>query len=151
MRTLFAMAVMVLNASSSTAQPAAPTGVAPTLKIVSKIDKEKGEMLFEYSVSKPVAVSVEKDVVVNGITMKVVETELKFVTESRVSLVKVSDSRVITTDGKQLPIEEIWKRINKGSVVAISGNNDTPAPAYLRALNPQTLIVIPGIPAPLKK
>ena len=52
-------------------------------------------------------------------------------------------SRVITTDGKQLPIDEVWKRLKPNTIVAISGNFNVPHESYLRALNPEILVIIP--------
>jgi hypothetical protein len=53
-------------------------------------------------------------------------------------------SRVITPDGKQLPIDEVWKRLKPNTIIAISADSNTPDNAYLRALNPETLVLIPG-------
>jgi hypothetical protein len=48
----------------------------------------------------------------------------------------------MTPDGKQLPIDEVWKRLKKDTVVLVSGDGNTPAQAYLKAVNPETLVLI---------
>jgi hypothetical protein len=58
------------------------------------------------------------------------------------------DSCVMTPDGAQLRIDEVWKRLKPGTVLVVSGDGNRPAPAYLRALDPETLVFIP---APTKK
>jgi hypothetical protein len=69
----------------------------------------------------------------------------------------IGASRVITTDGKQLPIDEVWKRLKANAVVMVSGDFQTPAAPFLRALRADTLVIIPAPPkdgpkgVPLKK
>lgn len=130
-----------------------PTGTPPLLKVVSKVEKEKGEIALLTTVMKFVPTQVEKEVVVNGIKMKVTATEYVAVAETRQEVVRVSDGRVITPNGKQLPLDEVWKRLKKDTVVAVSLDGNTPSQAYLRALNPNTLILIsgPSRNAPLPK
>ena len=66
-------------------------------------------------------------------------------------VIDVSNSRVITPDEKQLTLDDVWKKMKANSVIVMSANGDTPAAVYLRALNPETLILIPGPPSPPKK
>jgi hypothetical protein len=146
------LTMLLLWPSFAFAQPG-PTGAPPILKVVSKAEKEKGEVLLLTSVTKYVPVTVEKEVVVDGMKMKVTVTENVAVSEMVQEVIKISDGRVITPDGKQLPLDEVWKRLTKNTVVAVSLDGNTPGQAYLRALNPNTLIIIPGAPknAPLPK
>ena len=56
--------------------------------------------------------------------------------------IEAAKSRIITPDGKQLPIDEVWKRLKADSVVIFSTDGNTPGEAFLRALNANTLIII---------
>jgi hypothetical protein len=78
-------------------------------------------------------------------------TENVFVPEERTTQIDATNSRVITPDGKQLPIDEVWKRLKANTVVLVSADGNTPAAAFLQALNAQTLIIIPGPPSDKKK
>jgi hypothetical protein len=60
------------------------------------------------------------------------------------------DSCVMTPDGTQLPIDEVWKRLKPGTVLVVSGDGNRPAPAYLRALRADALVFIPAPPMKLK-
>ena len=68
------------------------------------------------------------------------------------TLIEAANSRIMTPDGKQLPIDEVWKRLKKDSVVAVSGGINPPE-VFLRALHADTLVIIPGfsVPPPPKK
>ena len=53
-------------------------------------------------------------------------------------------SRIITASGKQLPIDEVWKRVKANSVIVFSGSYEAPAEAYLRTLSAEAVVIIPG-------
>jgi hypothetical protein len=63
------------------------------------------------------------------------------VTEQRAILEKI-----VVNGQEQLPREEVWKRLKTKKAIAISGDSNMPATAYLRALNPETLVLIPSPP-----
>jgi hypothetical protein len=56
------------------------------------------------------------------------------------------DSCVITPDGMQLPIDEVWRRLKPGTVLVVSGDFNRPAPEFLRALSGDTLVFTPAAP-----
>jgi hypothetical protein len=145
MRTVLTLALFFVAANCAFGQL---QGAPPTLKIVANVDKDKGHITFVDTVIKYVPVQKEIVEIVNGQQVKKVVTEYAAVQEQRMSVTDVGNSRVITPDGKQLPIDEVWKRVAKGTVIAMSGDGNQPAAAYLRALSAETLIVIP---APAKK
>jgi hypothetical protein len=147
MRCLLIGIVSLLMAHQAAAQPPA-LSPPPALKLVVNTDKEKGQIIYIDTVIRMVPVVVEREVDVNGQKMKVKVTEYQSVQEQRHVVLDAANSRIIRNDGKQLPIDEVWKLLKKDSVIAVSFGANTPAPAYLQALNPETLIIIP---APMKK
>jgi hypothetical protein len=140
----------LLAVSVALAQPA-PTGLPPSFKIVSGTDPAKGLIAFREITYRTVQVQREVAEVVNGMTIKKTVTSNEIVAEERTTQIDASSSRVITPDGKQLPIEEVWKRLKANTVVAVSADGNTPAAAFLRALNAQTLVIIPGPQSDKKK
>lgn len=148
MKTALAILTVLVSPCLALAQGSAPP---PALKLVSGIEKEKGEVTLLTTVIKFVPVTVEREVIVNGMKMKITVTEYTNVSEQRQEIVKITDGRVITPDGKQLPLDDVWKRLTKNTVIAVSIDGNTPAQTYLRALSPNTLILIPGPPAPMPK
>lgn len=146
MRIWIAIVVSVVFALNVQGQNP-PLSPAPVLKLVKAVEKEKGQIIFQETVTRTVPVQVQEVAIVNGQQVTRVVTKYTYVQEQRLQSINVSNSRVITPDGKQLPIDEVWRRVKANSVVAVSGDGNTPAAAFLNALNPETLIVIsPQVP-----
>lgn len=143
---MIAICLALVAASPAMAQP---NGPPPTLKIVTSVDMKKGMLFFKEVAYKPVTVTREREVDMNGVKVKQQYTEVSMIPEERVMTIDVSKSRVITTDGKQLPIDEVWKRVKANTVVAVSGGFNTPSEGFLRALNTEVLVVIPPAPTPV--
>jgi hypothetical protein len=143
MRTILAILAFGGLVGIASAQEA-PSGSPPTLEIVHQVMPEKGVVIC-----RPVSFTIElrtieEKIVVNGQQRTVARTVgVPVIRESELKF-DLAASRVITTDGKQLPIEEVWKRLKAKSVVAVSGSPGAPAPAFLRALHPDILVIIPG-------
>ncbi len=148
MRLVVAAALAVIIASQASAQPAAPLGPPPVFKVVNSFDKTKGQIIFLETLTRQVPVTVERIVIVDGVQQKVTET--RYVTElmQQLAVHDATQGRAITPDGKQLPIDEMWKRLKVNTVVLVSGHGNTPNQVFLRALSAETLILIPGPPAP---
>ena len=142
MKSAFAiLASLLCMASVATAQPAS-SGLPPVFKIVTSTDKTKGQIVLLETVAKAVPVDkVIRVITADGPELRKV-TEFVIVYEKRTVVIDATKSRVITPDGKQLPIDEVWKRLKKNTVVAASDDGNTPAQEYLRALSAETLIVI---------
>lgn len=154
MKAAFAiLAGFLFSATIAAAQPAS-VSTPPVFKIVNGTDKEKGQITLIETVTR--TVPVQKEVaklittVENGVNVtravKEIVTEYVPVVEQRLTQVDAAKARVITPDGKQLPIDEVWKRLKKDTVVAVSGDGGTPAPAFLKALNAETLVIIAPSP-----
>jgi hypothetical protein len=143
MRMFLASLMIGLVGSIASAQQA-PTGAPPTLEIVHLVMPEKGIIVCRQVSFTTELRTIEEKIVVNGqerVIARTVAVPIMRESELRFDL---AVSRVITTDGKQLPIDEVWKRLKAKSVVAVSANSTAPAPAFLRVLHPDTLVIIPG-------
>lgn len=146
MRTIASLLVCSLILVSHAAAQPGTGGPPPTFKIVTSIDKDKGHIVFEETAYRAVPVQVVKTIVENGVTRTITVTEYRTEVYQFRSVYDVGTSRVITPDAKQLPIDEVWKRVKAKGVVLVSGDGNTPAQPYLRALAAETIIIIPAPP-----
>src|SRR2546423_350614 len=104
MRTAAIIAALLLSSSAVYAQP-------PAFKTVTSTDPKKGVIVFRETSYKTVPVLKEIIENVNGQQVKKVVTETVLVAEERLVRVNAAKSRIITPDGKQLPIDQVWKRV----------------------------------------
>lgn len=144
------LASFLLLASVATAQPA-PSGPPPTFKTLAGADKEKGT--FRLTEMKPVLEEYDgKRVrVIDGVPVFEVVAMTRTVYERLTTTHDATKNRFMTPDGKQLPIDEVWKRLKDNTVVAVSSDGNTPGEAYLRALSPETLVIIPPTVPPTER
>jgi hypothetical protein len=139
-----------MTMSVAVAQPGAPKGSPPVFKIVASVDQAKGHIVFHEFMYKSEPRVEKRKVVKNG--QEVIEEVTVMVQVPFMMAIPLdaTASRVITPDGKQLPIDEVWKRVKAKTAVVVSTDHNTPDPAFLRALNADTLIIIPSAPPPIK-
>jgi hypothetical protein len=150
MKAWLAILAVSISATMALAQPGAPTGPAPAFSVVRKADPEKGHLVLVRFIDTVENVPVTEKVNLNGNLVDVTKFVQRTVRREVDVVYDIGASRVINTDGKQLPIDEVWKRLKSNSVVAISGDFKTPAPAFLRALHPDTLtIILPPLNGPM--
>jgi hypothetical protein len=153
MRTIIAAAALLLLASLATAQ----VNIPPAFKVIANVDKDKGHIIYADNIIRMVPVQKQVMKIVNGQNVVEVVTEYVSVVETRNVLIEAAKSRVITPDGKQLALDEVWKRLKANDVFALAADSNTPAKVYLRALSPDTLVVIPPavamppVPVPVPK
>jgi hypothetical protein len=126
-------------------------GLPPSFKMVTNVDQKKGQVFIQEIVYKAVPVTVQRAVIVNGKQEIVTETRTEMVAEQRVVVIEMANSRVITPDEKQLALDDVWKKLKTNSVIVMSADGKTPGAGYLRALNPEALVIIPGPPTLPKK
>lgn len=136
-----------------------PKDLPPLLRVVVKTDPGKGQILYkEISfVNEPVR---KKGAVLDGIALVEVDVfEDRFVPVEGHGIIDIGtrhvttldgtggyravETRFVTTDGKPLAIADVWKRVKPNTVIAVSVNGETPAAEFLRALHPDTVVVIP--------
>jgi hypothetical protein len=132
------LAGFLCAAGVANAQPSSP----PAFKIVDGANKDKGVITFRETSVRYVAENRTVTKKENGIDVtRVITVKVPVFVQTLVE-VDATKSRVITPDGKQLPIDEVWKRLKKDTVVVVSSDGNTPAQAFLRALNAETLVII---------
>src|SRR5262249_46641963 len=119
-------------------------GPAPTFMHVRSTVPEKGHAILLNLLPVPRQVAVVEKINVNGQFIERTRIVTAYTFESIQSTYELSGARVITPDGKQLPIDEVWKRLKENVVVAVAGDSNTPNEAYLRALHNDTLVIIPA-------
>jgi hypothetical protein len=117
-------------------------GPAPRFAVVRDTNPARGEIVLDKMMAYIEVVPVKQAVNVNGQAAE--RTVFVSVSRMKWATLDARASCVITPDGKQLPIDEVWKRLQPNTVFMISGGLERPAPQYLRALNPRTLVFIPG-------
>ncbi len=141
-----ALTLTLMTAAGASAQPAPSPGPAPSFAYVRKTTPDKGHAILVQTTTVKEMVPYVERVFLNGVARDVTKykTVLRFVEVD--TIYDLAASRVITPDGKQLAIDEVWKRLQKNTVVAISGNFETPSAAFLRSLNAETLVAIPALP-----
>ena len=140
MLELIAIVSLLLSAGDARTPP----GPSPTFNVVERADPEKGHLYYIATLRDVVPVIVEEKVIdENGRVIIKMRTHQQVVYKQLMYRVEVDKSRVITPDGKQLPIDDVWKRAKAGTVIAISGDFNEPSREFLQALGRDTLVVIP--------
>ena len=141
-RSLAILLCTLLPPGATLAQPPAPIGPPPTLIVVSKTIPTKGLIVFAFYEKVQEQMHVKEIINVNGKAIEVLKLVTRNVYKQIEITMDIADGRVITPDGKQLPVDEVWKRAKAGTVIALSADGNVPHQAYLRALNAQTLIIV---------
>jgi hypothetical protein len=139
MKPIFSAVALLLFANLASAQVSVP----PSFKVIANVDKDKGHIIYTDNIVRMVPVQKQVMKIVNGQNITEIVTEYVSVVETRNVLIEAAKSRVITPDGKQLALDEVWKRLKTNDVVALAANGNAPAQVYLRALNAETLVIIP--------
>ena len=142
-----ALLLLLIPAQFAIAQPPAPpSGPPPIFASVRATTPEKGlaTLVRTQTVAEYVPFTEKK--LFNGKLIDVTSYKMHYKQIAVDTYYDLGASRVITADGKQLPIDEVWKRLKPNMIVAISGNSGTPHEAYLKALHPEILLIIPGEP-----
>lgn len=142
MKYLFAILLALIGVGPVLAQ------ATPTFKIVAGADPAKGHIMINDLMYQKTQRIEKRQVQKDGKVILVDVTVEMLVPTMYTFVMDVAKGRVITPDGKQLPIDEVWNRLKEKTVVVVSGDSNTPDQSYLRALNPETIVIIP---APLKK
>src|SRR5580765_8402219 len=148
MRYFVVLTALLFAVGPALAQP--PKGSPPTFKVVDGTDPKTGKILFKEIRHQVVQVIEKRQVLENGKNVIVDVAVNKFVPVEYTSIIEANKCQIITPDGKQLPIDQVWKRVKAKSVVVVSGTGQTPGEAYLRLLAADTIVIIPDLLAPKK-
>jgi hypothetical protein len=88
--------------------------------------------------------------IVNGEKVEKVIREQRMVPVGQIIQVETAKSCFITPDGKQVPVDDVWKRVKANTVVAFVDGDKAPDAPFLQALNPQTIVIIASTSSLLK-
>src|SRR5262245_20925739 len=116
----FAFAAACFFVGGVSAQPPALASPAPTFHVVGKTIPEKGLVVFATYKTVNEQVSVKELVNVNGKQVEVTKLATRVTYVPHETTHDISGGRVITTESKQLAIDDVWKRLKAGTVVALS-------------------------------
>ena len=147
-RRSFATFGLALVAASAIAQDAVqpPRGPAPTLQIVVGVDKANAQLnYFRVHIEKQ-PTRVEKTILQNGVPTTVVETRFTNVTRIATHTLALKDVTIYDTAGKKVRVAAALDKLTPGSVILGSTDGQSVDAAYLRAIRPETLILV-GPPA----
>jgi len=137
---------VLLACSLRAAEPAGlPASPAPAFVAVAKVDKDKGTVNLQSRVTVPVTKYVMKQVERDGkkVTVAVPVTEYQQQTVEAVYFAK--SFRLVEAGGKEIKGEDFWKRLTPGKLVLHQVGGDEPAPAYLKLLAKDALILAPAV------
>jgi hypothetical protein len=142
MRTLCVFAALLALVNLAQAQPELP-GPSPVLRVVTKIDKGKGTIEVAEVRRLPVQSTKLVTVIIDGQQVQQAVREITYTTVTATAMMNVAESRVITPNGKDVPVSEVWKRLKLNMVLVVSQDDNIPAQPYLRALASDCLVLIP--------
>lgn len=152
-RLTLSLATLALLAGGAGAVPvpddkpvAPPKGPPPGLVVVSRVDAGRQQFDVVETVTRNQVVQVEREMIVNGMRVRFVVTETVPVQEQRVVRRSLKGSRASTADGKPLTAAEAVRRLAPGSVVLYSTDGNPVDPAYLRVVQPETVVLVPPRP-----
>ena len=129
---------------------AQPTASPPIFKTVASTDPAKGTITFRELHFRTEIRAEFRERDINGVKVKEAVQVPVMVPVEVTTVIVANKSRIITPDGKQLPIDQVWKRVKADSVVVVSGTGEAPAQAYLRLLAADTVVIIPDLSLPKK-
>jgi len=133
------LACFVLSANMATAQD--PPGPAPKFVVVRDTIPKQGTIVLKTMKAFSEEVPVKQKVNVNG---QVQERTLYYHRAVyKYDTLDARDSCVMTPDGMQLRIDEVWSRLKPGTVLVVSGDGNRPTRAFLGALSAESLVFIP--------
>ncbi len=135
-------AVILLALIGADDPVATPKGPPPQMAFVKVAG---GKIVRSVTVTVPVAVEREVEVIVGGKTekRKVVETRLE--TATKEMAVPTDKATFSTAGGKKLDLDAAKKAIGDGAVVLMSANGEAVDAAYMKAFKADTVVmVVPG-------
>ena len=140
LQLLFRFGVLLVSLFEAYRQDyaAAPGQASPEFVTVTKVDKQKGMLGFEYHCQRPV--HEEQIQVRNGKRVK--QTTIRYVNERRDFLVSLTKVRVYDTKGQWLWPVAAMERLKTGATMLKSADGNKINPRYLSALRPDVLILV---------
>ena len=121
-----------------------PKGSPPQFVYVSRVDQAKGTFFCQQAVDVPCVVAVEREIEKQGKKFRVVENVTMMKREFKEFAVAAAGARVQTAGGHRVGAEELWRRLKAGTIIVLVVDGNPVDPAYLRVLQPDTLLVVPA-------
>lgn len=131
----------------------APTGPAPTMVVLSRVDAETGMAEHVQTTVRYVAENRTRAVNIGGVIRNVTETVMVPVLEQRAIALNLKESKRFSPDGKELTLAETLKRLKVGAAVVLSHDGRMIHPTFAQLLRDDAVILapspIPVAPAPV--
>lgn len=149
-RLILSLTVFALLAGRAVAQPKAPfqtpSGPPPTFLVLTGVDPKAQTVAYTSQVTSHIPQPVTMTIIQNGMQVKVTKTV--FVTQMQLVTRKMALKAMKITDsaGKALTTEQALERLRPGSILMQSADGRPVDAIYLRALRPETLVIVPAAP-----
>ncbi len=142
------LGVLVPTWADGPEKAAVPKGPPPQFMMVSQVDPAKNSFSLLQMVEIPRTVQVVEEKVVDGQVVKVLKQVTEMVREIRELRMIGPTPPVYSAAGKKLAGDELWRRLKKGQVVLVAADGRMVDAAYLRVVQPDTLVVVPQASVP---
>ena len=126
------------------AQP--PSGPGPSFVQVSEVNGSKEMLICVTAVQVTQYVPVTKVIEMKGMKTAVTEYVAVFKTELRSTYFDLKGCTMQTADGKALTAKEVLGRVKPGAVILVQSGAAKVDPAYLKILNPDTILLVDKFP-----
>jgi hypothetical protein len=128
-------------------EPAAlPKGGPPQFVFVSGIDKDKGTLKIQASISVPVTKAITVEKVINGMKVQQVVNVTDYQISVKEESFPLATFRVLDAQGKEIDADVAWKKLAEGKLMLRQSGPEPLDPAYLKLFAKDTLILAPKPP-----
>ena len=150
-RSFTASVMLVAFACQAWSQEGAtfPQGPSPRFLVVHSVDKDVQQFTY-YDFVQKVRLRTKEvtETSVSGPDIKnlkrvVVVEYAEHYDEAVLKRVQLRDFQIADATGKKVPEQQFWQQLKSGSVILMSTNGKMVDSAYLRAVRPDTLIIVP--------
>lgn len=122
-----------------------PNGPPPEFRFVSAVDAAKGTVTFQTVERVMAPVQIMEVVIVNGRRINVTKVVLQEQTRTSYVTQSTKGVQIRTASGLAFKTDEGLKRIKPGTTVLVSSDGRDVAPAYLKIVHAETIVLI-GLP-----
>jgi hypothetical protein len=141
--SLFAAVLLTAPAAFAQAQKAeTPGGPPPVLVYVSGVDRAQERIAVDRIVTVVVPVTLEQQVIRNGVPMRVPVTVMQTQTRAEKVHISLKGGSFQTAAGEKLSRDEAFDRLRAGVTVVRSADGRPVDSLYLRAFTPDTLVLV---------
>jgi hypothetical protein len=145
--TPFLLALTALSLPSAPAPADVPSvlpkGTPPQFVFVSGIDKDKGTLKIQSTVSVPVTKEVTIESVINGMKVKQTVNVTVYEVSTKEESFPLASFRVLDSQGKEIDADVAWKKLADGKLMIRQPGPEPLDPSYLKLLAKDALILAP--------